>query len=44
LLKNIRTGLIDPTTPDSVKKKIAADGSEWTLVVSAATWVVDFNI
>lgn len=35
LLKNVRTGLIDPTTPEFAHKKIAADGTEWTLVVSA---------
>jgi hypothetical protein len=34
LLSNIRRGLIDPDTPDSAKTKIAADGKEWTLVVS----------
>lgn len=34
LLKNIRTGLIDPTTPKSAMTKKAADGTEWQLVVS----------
>jgi hypothetical protein len=35
LLKNIRTGLIDPDTPDSVKSIKAANGKEWNLVVSS---------
>ena len=35
LLKNVRTSLIDPTTPEFARKKIAADGTEWTLVVGA---------
>ena len=34
LLTNLRTGLIDPDTPDSVKTKTSADGKEWQLVVS----------
>lgn len=34
LLKNIRTGLIDPDTPEDAKKKKSADGKEWKLVVS----------
>ncbi|KAF3402298.1 Beta-glucan synthesis-associated protein [Talaromyces pinophilus] len=34
LLKNIRTGLIDPTTPKSAMTKTAADGTEWQLVFS----------
>lgn len=34
LLKNIRTGLIDPDTPESAKTKVAADGKIWNLVVS----------
>jgi hypothetical protein len=34
LLKNVRTGLIDPTTPKSAMSKISADGTEWKLVVS----------
>jgi hypothetical protein len=33
LLKNIRTSLIDPDTPESVKKIQSADGAEWELVV-----------
>jgi hypothetical protein len=33
LLKNIRTGLIDPDTPDSAKSITATDGTEWQLVV-----------
>src|SRR5438034_3470091 len=33
LLKNIRTSLIDPDTPESVKKIQSADGTEWELVV-----------
>lgn len=36
LLKNIRTGLIDPDTPDSAKSKKAADGTNLKLVV----WVL----
>ncbi|KAI4215767.1 MAG: hypothetical protein LQ351_001754 [Letrouitia transgressa] len=34
LLKNIRTGLIDPDTPDSAKSKKAADGTNLKLVFS----------
>lgn len=34
MLKNIRTGLIDPDTPEDAKKKKSADGKEWKLVVS----------
>lgn len=34
LLKNVRTSLIDPDTPDSVKSKKSYDGSTWELVVS----------
>ncbi|OJJ47090.1 hypothetical protein ASPZODRAFT_15773 [Penicilliopsis zonata CBS 506.65] len=34
LLKNLRTGLIDPDTPDSAKTKTAHDGKEWKLVFS----------
>ena len=34
LLKNVRTSLIDPDTPDSVKSKQSYDGSTWELVVS----------
>lgn len=33
LLKNVRTGLIDPDTPDSVKTKTAHDGTKLKLVV-----------
>ncbi|KAI5301112.1 hypothetical protein KEM55_002389 [Ascosphaera atra] len=33
-LKNVRTGLIDPDTPDDVKTKKSADGKEWHLVFS----------
>ncbi|KAK2756771.1 hypothetical protein FQN54_005217 [Arachnomyces sp. PD_36] len=34
LLQNIRTGLIDPDTPDSAKSITAANGKEWELVFS----------
>ena len=34
LLENIRTGLIDPDTPKSARKKVSAEGKEWELVVS----------
>jgi len=34
LLKNIRTSLIDPDTPESVKKITSTGGKEWKLVVS----------
>lgn len=34
ILSNIRTGLIDPDTPESVMTKKAADGKDWKLVVS----------
>ncbi|CRG89002.1 Beta-glucan synthesis-associated protein SKN1 [Talaromyces islandicus] len=34
LLKNVRTGLIDPTTPKSAMSKTSADGTEWKLVFS----------
>ena len=34
LLTNVRTGLIDPDTPKSARKKVSADGTEWALVVS----------
>ena len=34
LLKNIRTGLIDPDTPTSAMTKVAADGSKLQLVFS----------
>ncbi|KAF7914872.1 hypothetical protein EAE99_010426 [Botrytis elliptica] len=34
LLKNVRTGLIDPDTPDSVKSKTAHDGTKLKLVFS----------
>ncbi|KAI5282334.1 hypothetical protein KEM54_002832 [Ascosphaera aggregata] len=34
LLKNVRSGLIDPDTPESAKKKVAADGTELHLVFS----------
>ncbi|KAL1964453.1 hypothetical protein VTN77DRAFT_6879 [Rasamsonia byssochlamydoides] len=34
LLKNIRTGLIDPDTPDSVKTITATGGKQWQLVFS----------
>ena len=34
LLSNLRTGLIDPDTPDSVKTKTSYDGSTWDLVFS----------
>ncbi|KAJ9300854.1 CAZyme family GH16 [Paecilomyces variotii] len=34
LLKNIRTGLIDPDTPDSAKSITAANGKTWELVFS----------
>lgn len=37
LLKNLRTGLIDPDTPESAKTKVSADGKEWKLVVSTMT-------
>lgn len=33
LLKNMRTGLVDPDTPDSVKTKTAKDGTKLKLVV-----------
>ena len=33
LFKNVRTGLIDPDTPNSVKMKKAADGTDLKLVV-----------
>ncbi|PGG96947.1 hypothetical protein AJ79_09389 [Helicocarpus griseus UAMH5409] len=33
-LRNIRTTLIDPDTPDSAKSIISADGKEWKLVFS----------
>ena len=36
LLKNMRTGMIDPDTPDSAKTKTAVDGSTLNLVVSFA--------
>lgn len=35
LLKNIRTGLIDPQTPKSAHTRTAIDGSSQTLVVSS---------
>lgn len=41
LMANIRTGLIDPDTPDSAKTKTAKDGTKLTLVVSETlrgTW------
>lgn len=41
LLKNIRTGLIDPTTPKSAMTKTAADGTEWQLVVSLFCLLLD---
>lgn len=34
LLKNLRTGLIDPDTPSSAKSRKAGDGSTQTLVFS----------
>ncbi|KAE8348494.1 beta-glucan synthesis-associated protein-domain-containing protein [Aspergillus coremiiformis] len=34
VLSNIRTGLIDPDTPVSARKKKATDGKEWQLVFS----------
>lgn len=34
MLKNLRTGLIDPDTPESAKWRTSADGREWKLVVS----------
>lgn len=34
LLENVRTGLIDPDTPDSAMKITSAEGKEWELVVS----------
>ncbi|KAL2832948.1 beta-glucan synthesis-associated protein-domain-containing protein [Aspergillus cavernicola] len=34
LLSNIRRGLIDPDTPESVHTKKSADGKEWKLVFS----------
>lgn len=34
ILSNLRTGLIDPDTPESVKTKKSVDGKEWKLVVS----------
>ena len=34
LLKNLRTGLIDPDTPDSAKSITAHDGSTWNLAFS----------
>ncbi|KAJ5666729.1 hypothetical protein N7462_011138 [Penicillium macrosclerotiorum] len=34
LLSNIRTGLIDPDTPESAMTKKNADGTEWKLVFS----------
>ena len=34
LLENIRTGLIDPDTPESAMKITSAEGKEWELVVS----------
>lgn len=34
LLKNIRTGLVDPDTPDSAKTKTAPDGTKLKLVFS----------
>lgn len=34
LLKNIRTALIDPDTPDSAKTITSANGKQWQLVVS----------
>lgn len=37
LLKNVRTGLIDPDTPDSVKSKTAHDGTKLKLVVGFLT-------
>lgn len=33
LMKNVRTGLIDPDTPMSAKKIRSAGGKEWELVV-----------
>lgn len=33
LLSNIRTGLIDPDTPESAHSKKSVDGKEWKLVV-----------
>jgi hypothetical protein len=35
LLQNIRTGLIDPDTPDSAKTIKSANGKDWELVVSS---------
>lgn len=37
LLKNVRRGLIDPDTPDSVKTIKSADGKDWKLVVRAVS-------
>ncbi|RFU29764.1 hypothetical protein B7463_g6583, partial [Scytalidium lignicola] len=34
LLKNVRTGLVDPKTPDSALTKKSQDGTEWKLVFS----------
>ncbi|KAL3474374.1 putative beta-1,6 glucan synthetase [Aspergillus californicus] len=34
LLSNLRTGLIDPDTPESAHTKKSADGKEWKLVFS----------
>ena len=34
LLKNIRTSLVDPDTPESAKSIVAHDGSTWNLVFS----------
>lgn len=42
LLKNIRSSLIDPDTPESVKTIKAASGKEWQLVVSTAMTIVTY--
>lgn len=42
LLKNIRSSLIDPDTPDSAKTIKAANGKEWQLVVSTAITIVRY--
>lgn len=36
ILSNLRTGLIDPDTPESVMTKKAADGKDWNLVVGSS--------
>lgn len=43
LLKNQRTGLIDPDTPDSVKTKTAQDGTKLNLVVCSFYHIVISN-